>query len=214
MKFRLKNSLNTKRNMVKMADNIISFWNWFKENEDDLQPDKITSELINKLDEKILSFGDYNWEIREGSKKSNMLIISPGGNVDLLEETKNIINLSPNLNNWEFCHYKPAKVWDYQFSIEDKGVKRMINASNWEYVLLKFPNGTYDIIIKADSLNVLPKEYHLTSVDIVLESILGEELSLNLIKNIDLVDKFPDEYLNQKGSIQSLKEHIFELEQI
>jgi hypothetical protein len=193
---------------------VTEFWNWFKENESKLNSDKITADLIKLLDEKISSIGFENWEIREGFEKDNMLVISPGGDVNLLVDTKYIVALSPELNDWEFYHYKPAKSWDYKFSIEDFDAKRMLDASDWEYVLLKFPDGTYDIIIKADTLKVLPEKYHMIAADIVLESIIGEELSLKLIKDIDFVEEFPNEYSSQNSSIKSLKNHLYELEGI
>lgn len=188
---------------------IIDFWKWFTDNEKKLESDKITNQLVDELNHRILSLGDFNWEIREGIEKGNMLIISPGGDVSLLKETKKIIELSPALVNWEFYYYKPAKDWDFHFSLEEgNNIKRMINAGDWEYVLLKFPDETYDILIKADNLKFFQENERLVAVDIVLESILGEELSLTLIQNVGLVDSFPSEYYSQKNSIKYLKQHV------
>ncbi|WP_296151671.1 hypothetical protein [uncultured Flavobacterium sp.] len=197
-----------------MEDKIKKFWEWFSKNESMIAPDKITNALVDKLNDMILSMGDYDWEIREGKNKENMLIISPGGDPDLLESTQEIIKLSPNLKKWEFEYYKPAKAWDYRFSIDDGGLTRMIDASDWEYVLLKFPGSNYDIIIKADSLKVLPEKYHFSSLNIILESILGEKKRLELIENIDLVTEFPEEYINQKGSIKFLNDQLSDLEEV
>lgn len=195
--------------------NIIEFWDWFTANSSNLNSDKISNMLINELNNRILLLGDYNWEIREGNNKPNMLIISPGGDINLLESTKKIVSLSPALMEWEFYYYKPEKKWNYQFSIEDDdGVKRMVNATDWEYVLLKFDDGTYDIIIKADSLKTLSEQKRLTAVDIVLESILGEEISLLFIKNIEIVEGFSGEYFPKKNTIKFLREHIKELEHL
>ncbi len=201
--------------MATEIDNIKKIWDWFVLNQGSLFPEMITTDLINELDSKILSLGNFSWEIREGLTKDNLLIISPNGNVELLDSTKEIIKRSPNLPNWEFLHYKPAKEWDFKLSIqEDDNVQKIIDAIEWEYVLFKFSDGTYDIIIKADSIKNLPVSDKNLIADIVLESVLGEKLSLSLIKNIEFVDEFKKEHDNKKTSIQLLKSHIFDMETI
>ena len=190
------------------------FWSWFAKNEKLLAPKLITDNLIDVLDKKILSLGDFSWEIRRGEEKENMLIISPGRNLALLAATKNIIELAPDMTFWEFQYFKPAKDWKFRFSIDNGDVKRMLDASDWEYVLLKFPDGTYDIILKAESLNPLPKDYQEDAVEIVLESSIGEKLRLELIKDIEIVNEIPNEYGGKKTSIKFLKDQIYELERI
>lgn len=179
-----------------------------------LAPKIITDNLIDVLDKKILSLGDFSWEIRRGEEKENMLIISPGGNLALLAVTKNIIELAPDMTFWEFQYFKPAKDWKFRFSIDNGDVKRMLDASDWEYVLLKFPDGTYDIILKAESLNSLPKGYQEDAVEIVLESSIGEKLRLELIKDIEIANEIPNEYRGKQTSIKFLKDQIYELEGI
>ncbi|WP_306565166.1 hypothetical protein [Flavobacterium lindanitolerans] len=195
-------------------EQISNFWNWFVKNEKLLAPKIITDNLIDVLDKKILSLGDFSWEIRRGEEKENMLIISPGGNLALLAVTKNIIELAPDMTFWEFQYFKPAKDWKFRFSIDNGDVKRMLDASDWEYVLLKFPDGTYDIILKAESLNSLPKGYQEDAVEIVLESSIGEKLRLELIKDIEIANEIPNEYRGKQTSIKFLKDQIYELEGI
>ena len=199
--------------MEQKTKKIIKFWNWFKKNQSALEPESIDDIFINKLDKEILSLGNFSWEIREGNIKPNMLIISPGGDFDLLKETKKVLKLAPSNDNWEFYHYKPSKKWDYKFHFnESSGIKRIVNAEEWEYVLLRFKDGTYDIILKADSLNMIPEDERIIAADIVLESILGEKLSLELIKDIELTNSFTNNYASKKSSIKNLKDHIFKLE--
>ncbi|CAM1352208.1 hypothetical protein [Tenacibaculum ascidiaceicola] len=194
---------------------INNFWNWFSTNEENLSPEKITNELISELDNKILSLGDFSWEIREGKNKSNLLVISPGGDVDLLKNSLEIIKESPDSSNWEFLHYKPAKDWDFKLSLyNNKGDEEIIDVKDWEYVLLRFEDSTYDIIFKTNSSKTAKRDDINLIGDIVLESILGEELSLNLIKNIDFVNEFDKKYIEQKTSITNLRKHFFKLENI
>lgn len=197
-----------------MKENILEFWSWFSHNEAFLVSNRINNELVNKLNEMILSIEDFDWEIREGVKKENMLIISPRGDKKLLEYSKQVIDLSPSLQKWEFQHYKPAKIWDYHFSIIEKEARIMIDASDWEYVLLKFPDGTYDIIVKALTLKAVPKEYHYSALNIALDSILGEKMRIELIGDTEMVEKFPVEYKKSATSIKFLKDQLYQLEGI
>ncbi len=196
---------------MEVKTKIKQFWSWFVQNQEVLKPDRINNKLIEVLNQKILSLGDLNWEIGAGTKKENMLIISPGGDIDLLPLTKAVVSSSPMLADWEFYDHKPAKDWEYQFYIEEKGVKKMIDVSDWEYVLLKFPDNTYDLLIKCNNLRAYVKDQQYDLVDIALESILGEELSLKLIKNVDIIKDFSREHLDQKSNIKHLKNHILEL---
>jgi len=187
---------------------IVSFWNWFEDNKENLKPDEINRELINILNDKILDFGDLSWEIREGTQKENMFIISPGGNFKLLSKSRQIISMSPVLLDWEFYHYKPAKNWDYKLSIYEDSEIKIIDVSLWEYVLYKFKDNTFDIILKAKNIKSLSDDEKYTLADIVLESILGEEESLTLIKNIEFVKDFNIGDNSKKSSIRLFKNHI------
>ncbi|MGS2764256.1 hypothetical protein [Sinomicrobium sp. M5D2P9] len=205
--------METEAKMGLNFDKIKRFWDWFIENQNNLIPENINNNLINSLNEKILSLGDFEWEIREGEAKENMLIISPGGDIELLEESEKIIKQSPSLVGWEFLSHKPAKNWDFKFSIEDQdNIKRIIDASTWEYVLIKFSDGTYDIVIRANGISKLNSNDKYMATDIVLESILGERMSLRLIKNTELVDSFSKDDFPKKSSIRYLKEHLLKLE--
>ncbi|RMZ58950.1 hypothetical protein D1632_15400 [Chryseobacterium nematophagum] len=190
---------------------ISEFWNWFEFNQSELVPDKITDTLINELNNKILSLADLNWEIREGINKSNMLIISAGGNNDLLSIAKNIIDCAPNLKEWEYSYYKPAKKWDYRLSLKKHiGFDKEINVENWEYVLERFDDTTFGIIIKTENINTLKDDDKYTIVDIVLENILGDDLSYGLIKNVEIVNEFDDNQIKNKSIIKYLANHLLE----
>lgn len=198
--------------MVTDEKKIDEFWSWFLANKLDLIPEKISDNLIAKLDSKISLMGDFSWEIREGLIEENMLIISPGGDVDLLPCTKRIIELAPKIEDWEFCHYKPSKKWDYQLTLyEESNVKKILDVKDWEYVLYKFHDETFDIILKANNLKSSSEKEKTLIGDIILESIIGEEQSLKFIKNIEFVDEFDNSDIQNKNSIKFLKEHFEEL---
>ncbi|CAH0143666.1 MULTISPECIES: hypothetical protein [unclassified Chryseobacterium] len=88
---------------------------------------------------------------------------------------------------------------------------KSIDVSSWEYVLLKFKDNTFDIIFKPININHLKKDDQYTVVDIVLENILGDELSYNLIKNVQIIDEFESSYIKNKNSVTYLANHLKEL---
>lgn len=191
---------------------INEFWSWFIINKDEFIPKKISNEFISKLDAKILSLGNFSWEIREGFEKKYMLIISPGGDLELLQFTKEIVSCAPDIAEWEFFYYKPEKKWDFKLTLfEEENVKKIIDVIDWEYVLYKFSDGTFDIIFKAINLNNSTEDEKMIVADIVLESILGEELSLQFIKHIEFVKDFNSVDIQKKSSIKFLKDHFHEL---
>lgn len=192
-------------------DKKAEFWDWFESHHSELPSDKITDALINELNDKILSLADLNWEIREGVEKSNMLIISAGGDNELIPVAKKIIEVAPNLKDWEYSYYKPPKKWNYSLSLKEHiGFDKEISIDNWEYVLLKFNDGTFGIVIKADNINTFKEDDKYTIADIVLESILGDDLSYSLIKNVEIVDDFASSQIENKNNIKYLFNHLLE----
>ena len=197
---------------MKVTKEINNFWKWFIENESKMRPDLITDKWIQELDNLVNNLGDFSWEIRAGIEKDNLFILSPGGNIDLLKETQEIVNLAPEINSWELHYYKPEKQWDYKFSfLEESGVNKIIDSKKWEYVIYKFKDNSFDIILKADNLESFSMEDKLLAADIVLESILGEKLSLELFQDVEIVENFSDKEMNKKNAITNLKDHIFQL---
>lgn len=56
----------------------------------------------------------------------------------------------------------------------DNGEEVEINASSWSYVLLKYNDGMFGVIIKADLTGLTNKE-RLTAAEILLDGVLGEK---------------------------------------
>jgi hypothetical protein len=188
-------------------DDVLIFWDWFYKNINSLENgDK---DVINQLDQKIVSLGDFAWEIGPGKVERNSFVISPNGRKDLLTLTKQIIKVAPNCEGWEFRYAKPPKDWDLIFNIQNShGRPIEINAKNWEYVLFEFPDRTFDIVIKAPSLIDLEDNEKTYCAEIVLDGILGEEKHIELIENIEIVNEFDEDLNGRKSSIKSINSHI------
>ena len=94
---------------------IEQFWNWFTENEHRFRKVTDVREAVEAMDDQILEFGLFKWEIGPGINKPFYLTLSPNGNEERLELSKMIMDLSPDLRQWEFNYCKP--LGDH----EDKG---------------------------------------------------------------------------------------------
>ena len=59
-----------------------------------------------------------------------------------------------------------------------------INASQWKYVLLRYEDGMFEVIIKALHLKQLEDNDKVTVSEIVLDGILDEELRIQTIRSL------------------------------
>src|SRR5579872_4332405 len=141
---------------------IINFWTWFLSNHKSFEWHLDNEELIHELDVRISEFGEFAWEIGPGIVTANQLVISPGGNLDLLPYTKKIVSYAKNIPGWEFHYAKPPKQWELIFDFEKHDRSQVeINASQWKYVLLKYDDGMFEIIIQTYDLRHLDENEQL-----------------------------------------------------
>ncbi|MGN6293497.1 MAG: hypothetical protein ACTHMV_12205 [Chitinophagaceae bacterium] len=185
------------------------FWSWFVQNKALFESLEISDQSVELIDEEINVLGDFTWEIGPGQLKSFSLTISPGGDRTLLPITKKIISYAPSLNDWEFCYAKPVKEWENYFDVMLGEKEIGIDISKWEYVLFKYDKGIYDIQIKLidTPADVLAEKDEILYgiVEMVLESILGEEKRLERINELEIVR---NEAFEKASSILNLRQHI------
>lgn len=188
---------------------IESFWNWFQSVKDELEKNLQHDTILKQIDKRVRSFGDYSWELGPGIVNKYSFVISPNGDSEKLKETTKIIKYAPQCANWEFHASKPPKRWNLKFNINgNKNEKIEIDANNWEYVLLKFPDGTFDIIMKAPFLMSLSDNLRKTAAEILLFGVLGEERYMELIGDIEIVIDFEEKYKGNKSAIKQLSQHL------
>jgi hypothetical protein len=193
---------------------IKSFWKWFAENETRIRgvlDTNFPSEkdaLINDLDNQILEFGMFTWEIGYEPDHSFFLIISPNGNWERLGLSRSIMKLAPNLDDWHFYYAKPAKEWNLQFSLFDNNViEHQVNASNWTYILIK-QGDKFKIIIAAGNIAHLDYDTRNAAGDLVVTNLLGEELKIIKIAEIEMVNAFEKTLKAPSFPILSLKAQV------
>lgn len=203
-------------NFEKLNDTKIeNLWRWFVANEkqiiDSFQNESLANHIVENLDNLILDFGMFTWEIGPGKVKPWFLTISPNGDRDLIRVSQKIIEHAPNLDDWEFNYCKPAKDWDRRFIIYDSNMNEQnIDASNWKYVMLRNEDGMIDLILEAKNITHWDHDTARTAADIIVTSEIGEETKIQKILSVDIVDKLERQYNSRKTEIQYLKKHLNE----
>lgn len=185
------------------------FWDWFSKHYLDFGENFDNEKILTELDDKLRDLSVFSWEIGPGTGADNQLVISSGGDLDLLPITKKIVSYAKSIAGWEFYYAKPPKEWDLIFDFEkDNGDVINIDASNWQYVLLRYEDGGFEIIIQADDLDGLSEVDELIASEILLDGILGEEIRMLHISNIEVVKNFDSEHVNKSNDIKHLNSHL------
>lgn len=186
----------------------LAFWDWFASIASALGKHLDNDRILEELDRRVLAFGRLTWEVGPGERRPNSLTISPGGNKMLLPLTESIVGCAPSIDEWEFHCAKPAKNWDLQFELLDSKNKKVnIDARDWRYILLRYPDKKFDVIIQASNLPP-GKSIQNQAGSIVVEGQLGERLSIQYIDKIELVEEFDSEDAGKSSQIQDLPDHF------
>ncbi len=184
------------------------FWDWFASISDELGANLENHEILEALDRWILSFGDLTWEVGPGTMAPNALAISPNGQKEFLAVTNEMVAAAPKCPGWEFHPAKPPKDWRLQFVLEDaQGEPVEVDASGWQYALLGFPDGTFDIVVRVDGL---PHDEDLRhrAADIAIEGQLGEETMLQYVQGLEIVSELEGDLAGKGNSIRVLPDHL------
>jgi hypothetical protein len=166
---------------------ILHFWRWFVDNKDKLESDSYDSAILQQLD-KTISNWDLNWEIGPGQSKENSLTISPKSDPALLLLTEQIISKAPTLDKWQFYSTKQPKENWHLLELNQQNIS--VNASEWEYVLLKYKDGKIEVLIKANNLLQYDKDTKELIVELILINLLGEKMFMERVDYFDIVDEF------------------------
>lgn len=198
--------------MGELTDSDISrFWRWFTSVCSEFGDHFENAPLVQELDSRIAELGEFSWELGPavGSEKENALVITPCGSEELLLETRRVVSIAPPCPHWEFHFAKPPKKWDLEFSlIAEDGCETEVNASSWRYMLYKFPDGSFDIVMCIPGSTGLSDNLKLTAAEIVLDGELGEEARITLIKGIELVNEFEHDVVDKSNPIKDLASHL------
>lgn len=188
------------------------FWEWFSKIADELSENLENPEILRNLDQRMLTLqsGRLSWEIGPGTEQENFLVISPSGDKQLLEFTKRIVKFAPRIQGWEFWPAKPPKKnWSGQLELEtETGDFVRVEAASWEYILFRYKDGTFDILIKQSGLPAVAEDYALIAAEIALDGYLGESIRLEAIKGIEVVAEFDQATTGKASRLPVLPDHL------
>ena len=194
------------------------FWEWFVGNEARIR-DVVENYtpydrevIVHELDNQILEFGMFTWEIGHGFSRSYYLTISPNGDQEMLARSRLIMKSAPDLTFWEFYHARPVKDWDLIINLYDDMMnEHHINASEWKFILSRGRNNRINVLIEASNMGHLDNETKWTAGNMVVISLIGEECRINEVNKIDIIDKFEDQHKDTGSPIVDLKQYLDKL---
>lgn len=193
-------------------EGINEFWNWFKAEHAHVAETYNTRATIDKIDRKLKLIGSLAWEIGPGIDADHQLTISPGGNPELLPFTKYIVSKAPQVSGWELHYAKPPKQWTLKFNYElTSGEVFEVDANNWQYVLLQYEDGMFELLVYAQNLERLSINDRIAVAEIVIDGMLGEEERLSNVWAIDVPEQMEDRYRDKVSDIKNIKSHFDQL---
>jgi hypothetical protein len=187
------------------------FWNWFSSIAATLKDDVENHTLLQELDARVRDFdARLSWEIGPGSCEPLQLVISPNLDRDLRPRAQKIIARAPVISGWEFHSARRPKDWDFRLLLERSAGQPPveIDVSNWHFVLLRYPDGSQEVLLQGYNLPPLNDDERWQAAAITLESILGEDLILDKINEFELVDQLEPRLADKLKPIQVLRDTI------
>lgn len=168
------------------------FWDWFIENEHQFREITDTKKVIELLNNQVLEFGVFAWEIGVGEEKPHSFTISPNGDKKRLFLSRQIFKQAPELKHWEFNYCKSARRdWDFTFEVFNSSmIKQEYDASKWEFVLAEEENQKIAILLKASNIITIDFDDLPSIGDMVVNHILGEERRIGDVHSIRFIDDF------------------------
>lgn len=190
--------------------NIIEFWDWFQKHEHLYREVSDPEYAVEAMNNQVLSFGLFAWEIGAGKSKPHAFTISPNGNKERLALSEKIISAAPGMPDWEFHFCKqPKDDWDFTFEAYDRFLTKLtFEAKDWEYLLEKNGEGEIEIMVRGENLDVLDLDDELNAVDLVITNILGEEWVIHHLDAFVTVDDFAPEQLPRVKKMPTLREQF------
>jgi hypothetical protein len=183
------------------------FWNWFAANAESISSNA-RPDLLEKLNEKLRQVDQrLSWEIGPGRHEPWLLAISPNLDKSLVDDARKVITEAPEIPGWELYATRQPKQWDFRVEIDcgSSHEKVYLDASDWQFVLLRYPDGLREILLTGPNLPVLTDDQRWQAAAIVLEGVLGEESLLENVDEFELVVKMEPRFKNNKRPISELK---------
>ena len=195
-----------------LKNKIDHFWEWFVKHERqfrEISDPVATREL---LDNQVLQFGIFSWEIGVGGSKPHSFTISPNGDAKMLRRSEAIVGEAPDLPDWEFFAAKRAENWDFIFKMFDSTMlQQTINATEWKYLLEMEEEQKLKVIFYAENIDFLDADDKLSAADFVLNQTIGEMDKIYYIDEVSLIEVLDE---NQAEGLKTMSEFKVEFEKL
>jgi hypothetical protein len=170
-----------------------AFWRWFSQAASRLEADNFSDpDTLRQLDRHLFNVDSrLNWEIGPGATSPAQLVISPNFNPELVPICKSLLARAPQLPRWSFLMYKPRRPGADTVTVDDLGNEAItLDTSRWTYVILNYPDRGSEVLIAANEALPFDADSRLRWIAgaLTLESLLGEQLVMELQLDWELVD--------------------------
>jgi hypothetical protein len=189
------------------SDSLVeAFWQRFACIADQLRRTPEDAFLLRALDAWVRELHpSVSWEIGPGKHAAWQLAISPSLHPELLPVTRKVVSRAPAIREWEFYSTRQPKEWDLRFELQQEpGPPLAIDASDWTYVLLRYPDGRYEVVLHGTNISSLDRDARDQAAAITIEGILGEEPMLGAIDAFELTDELDPELAGRARPIRTL----------
>lgn len=192
---------------------ILGFWSWFEGVAGRLNEDLDEPGLLEALDARVSELGEVVWELGPGSRETNALAISPDGAVEWLAVTQRIVAMAPTLPGWEFHPARQARPSTLlRFSVTNPAGRLDIDASDWRYVLVRFADATFDLVLEQSSLLDASEADRYTAAVILLDGLVGEATRLLRIREIECMIALRPDVVSRSNPVSVLADHLASLD--
>jgi hypothetical protein len=191
------------------TDEMRAFWRWFETIAADLAANVEDPTLLRELDRRVRGIDEaLSWEIGPGLSRSWQLVISPNLDPALRQRARDVVSAAPGLSDWEFHASRQAKVWDYQLQLGPPERSTHLDASRWTFVLLRYPDGGHEVLLRATNLPALSDDERWQAAAIALESVLGEDAVMDRVREFELLDELEPRFAEKERPIQDLRHAV------
>lgn len=172
-----------------------SFWDWFACNASSIAAHPEDRSRIEEIDSRVHeSWPELSWEIGPDKSGQWYFALSPNLNRELTRKAKDAISIAPVVHGWRFYATRQRKTWSGCFILEGESGSVDIDTRNWTYVLLRYPEGSYDIVLYGPEAGRLSDNDRWQAAAIALEGYLGEQRLLDSIHEFGF-ERSPADYL-------------------
>ena len=199
-------------NSILLKNKINHFWQWFIKHEKQFR--KISDPVATRelLDNQVLQFGVFSWEIGKGQGKPHSFTISPNGNAKMLRRSEAIIGEAPELPDWDFFAAKPPQDWNFTFEMYDSFMlKQTVDAAEWEFIFELTDDRKLEVFFYAENIDFLDADDKRSAADFVLNQIIGEMDKIYFIESVSFIEILDE---NQEEDLKLLRDFKFEFEKI